>query len=93
MNLVMYALLEPTAPFIGVNDPGNFPVYVNFATKAAIKMTDKQFERDKNYYLSFCQHKLGVFLHARLHHRRPILGLQHTKHDEMELVNERALNH
>jgi hypothetical protein len=48
-----YALLKPTVPFIGVNDPGNFPVYAYFATKATMKMTDKQFEHDKNYYLSF----------------------------------------
>jgi hypothetical protein len=63
MNLVMYAFLEPTAPFVGVNDPGKFPVYANFASKAAIKMTDKQFKRDKLLSL-FCQHKLGMFLHA-----------------------------
>jgi hypothetical protein len=54
MDPVMYALLKPTAPlFIGVNNPGNFPVYANFAPEAAIKMTDKQFKRDKNYFLSF----------------------------------------
>ncbi len=46
MDLVMYVLLKPTAPFVGVNNPGDFPVYANFATEAAIKMTDKQFERD-----------------------------------------------
>jgi hypothetical protein len=53
MDPVMYALLELTAPFVGIINPGNFPVYANFATKAAIKMTVKQFECDKNYYLSF----------------------------------------
>jgi hypothetical protein len=53
MDPVMCALLKPTAPFVGINNPGNFPVYANFATEAAIKMTDKQFECDKNYYLSF----------------------------------------
>jgi hypothetical protein len=53
MDPVMYALLELTAPFANVVDPGNFPVYTNFATKAAIKMTDKKFKGDKNYYLSF----------------------------------------
>ncbi len=57
----MYALLEPTAPFVGVNDPDNFPVYANFATKAAIKMTDKQFKRDKNYYLSFANINWACF--------------------------------
>jgi hypothetical protein len=49
MDPVMYALLEPTAPFISINDPGNIPVYANFTTKAVIKMTDNQFKRDKNY--------------------------------------------
>jgi hypothetical protein len=53
MDPVMYALLEPTAPFVGVNKPGNFPVYANFATEATIKMTDKQFKCDKYYYFSF----------------------------------------
>jgi hypothetical protein len=48
-----YALIEPTTPFVLVADPGDFPVYNKFATKAAIKMTDKRFEHDKNYYLSF----------------------------------------
>jgi hypothetical protein len=48
---VMYVLLEPTAPFVGINNPGNFPVYANFATKAAIKMTDKQFKGEKKCYL------------------------------------------
>ncbi len=50
---VMYVLLEPTVPFAGINNPGDFLVYANFATEAAIKMTDKQFKHDKNYYLSF----------------------------------------
>jgi hypothetical protein len=53
MDPVMYALLKPTAPFASIGDPGDFPVYTNFATKATIKMTDKEFERDKIYYLFF----------------------------------------
>ncbi len=53
MDPVMYELIKPTTPFILVANPGNIPVYNNFATEAAIKMTNKQFERDKNYYLSF----------------------------------------
>ncbi len=53
MDPVMYALLEPTVPFASIGDPGDFPMYTNFATKAAINMTDKQFERDKIYYLLF----------------------------------------
>jgi hypothetical protein len=53
MNLVMYALIKPTTLFVLVADPGNFPVYNNFATKAAIKMTNKRFERDKKILLLF----------------------------------------
>jgi hypothetical protein len=53
MDPVMYTLLEPTALFASIGNPGNFPVYANFVTKAAIKMTDKQFKHDKIYYLSF----------------------------------------
>ena len=53
MDLVMYALLRPTTPFVAVVDPGEYAIYVNFATKAAMKLTDKIFEQNKNYYLSF----------------------------------------
>jgi hypothetical protein len=53
MDPVMYALLKPTTPFTAVVDPGEYAVYANFATEAAMKMTDKIFERNKNYYLSF----------------------------------------
>jgi hypothetical protein len=53
MDPVMYALIKPTTPFALVANPGNFPAYNNVATKAAIRMTGKQFKRDKHYYLSF----------------------------------------
>jgi hypothetical protein len=43
MDPVMYALLEPTTPFIAVADPGEYAIHANFATKAAMKMTDKIF--------------------------------------------------
>ncbi len=43
----MYALLKPTTPFTAVVDPGKYAVYANFATEAAMKMTDKIFEQDK----------------------------------------------
>jgi hypothetical protein len=33
MDPVMYALIKPTTPFVLVADPGNFPMYNNFATK------------------------------------------------------------
>jgi hypothetical protein len=53
MDPVMYASLELTMPFVALVDPGEYAQYPNFATKAAMKMTDKIFERNKNYYLSF----------------------------------------
>jgi hypothetical protein len=53
MDPDMYVLINPTTPFVLVADPGNFPMYNNFTTKPAIKMTDKQFKCNKNYYLSF----------------------------------------
>jgi hypothetical protein len=46
-------LLEPTTPFAAVTDPGDFAVYQNFSTDAAIRMTDKVFAHNKIYYLSF----------------------------------------
>ena len=53
MDPVMYTLLEPTMPFAAVTVPGDFTVYQNFATNAAIRMTNKIFACNKNYYLSF----------------------------------------
>jgi hypothetical protein len=53
MGPVMQVLIEPTTPFVLVADSSNYPLYNNFATEAAIKMTNKRFEHDKNYYLSF----------------------------------------
>ncbi len=53
MDQVMYVLIKPTTPFVLVVNPGDFLVYNNFATKAAIKIADKHFKRDKNYYLLF----------------------------------------
>jgi hypothetical protein len=51
IDLVMYALIKLPMSFVLVTDPGIFPTYNNFATKAAIKMTNKRFKRDKNYLL------------------------------------------
>jgi hypothetical protein len=53
MDPVMYALLKPTMPFVAVVDTGEYAIHANFSTKAAMKMTDKIFEHNKNYYLSF----------------------------------------
>ncbi len=85
MEPVMYKLLEPTVPFANNGNPGNFPVYTNFATKAVLKMIDKQFKLH--------QHQSSVLPHAWLQHCRPIQGVQHTKHDGKELINEHLLNH
>jgi hypothetical protein len=61
MDPVIYALLEPTTPFTAVVDPGEYAIYANFATEAAMKMTDKIFERNKNYYLSFVNIRRACF--------------------------------
>jgi hypothetical protein len=53
MDPVMYALIKLTAPFVLLPGPGNFPLCNNIATEAVIKMNDKRFKQDKNYYLSF----------------------------------------
>jgi hypothetical protein len=50
MNPVMYTLLEPT-PFGVIIDPGPFAMYANFAMEAAIKMANKIFNQNKNYFL------------------------------------------
>jgi hypothetical protein len=65
MNPVMYALIKPAMPFILVANPGNFPMYNIFATKAAIKMTNKQFERDKKLLRLICEHQQSMLLHAQ----------------------------
>jgi hypothetical protein len=36
MDLVMYALIEPTMSFVLVANPGNFSLHNNFPTKAVI---------------------------------------------------------
>ena len=61
MDLIMYALLKPTTPFAAVTNPGNFVVYQNFATNATIRMTNKVFSRNKNYYLSFIKINRACF--------------------------------
>jgi hypothetical protein len=45
--------LNQLRPFVAVVDPGEYAIYANFATKAAMNMTDKIFEHNKNYHLSF----------------------------------------
>ena len=53
MDPIMYALLGPTTPCATVTNPGNFVDYQNFATNTAIRMTNKVFARNKNYYHFF----------------------------------------
>jgi hypothetical protein len=48
----MYALLK-TVPFAIPINPGNTPIYTQFATPLHMKMADAIFLRNKNYYLSY----------------------------------------
>jgi hypothetical protein len=48
----MYALLE-AVPFAIPINPGNMPIYTQFATPSHMKMADAIFLRNKNYYLSY----------------------------------------
>ncbi len=48
----MYSLLE-AVPFTIPINPGNTPIYMQFATPVHIKMADAIFLRNKNYYLSY----------------------------------------
>ncbi len=48
----MYALLK-TVPFAIPINPGNMPIYTQFATPSHIKMADAIFLCNKNYYLSY----------------------------------------
>jgi hypothetical protein len=51
MDPAVYALIEPNA-FVVPADPGLAPLYISFATPAAIKMVDATFKQDKNYFVS-----------------------------------------
>jgi hypothetical protein len=48
----MYALLE-AVPFAIPINPGDTPIYTQFATPSHMKMADAIFLRNKNYYLSY----------------------------------------
>jgi hypothetical protein len=48
----MYALLEAVPSAIPIN-PGNMPIYMQFATPLHMKMADAIFLGNKNYYLSY----------------------------------------
>jgi hypothetical protein len=48
----MYTLLEAVPFNIPIN-PGNTPIYTQFATPSHMKMADTIFLRNKNYYLSY----------------------------------------
>jgi hypothetical protein len=61
MDQVIYTLLKPTMPFAAVVDPGKYAQYANTATEAAMKMTNKIFEHNKNYYLSFVNINMACF--------------------------------
>ncbi len=48
----MYALLK-AVPFAIPINPGDMPIYTQFATSSHMKMADAIFLRNKNYYLSY----------------------------------------
>jgi hypothetical protein len=48
----MYALLEAVPCTIPIN-PGDMPIYTQFATPSHMKMADAIFLRNMNYYLSY----------------------------------------
>jgi hypothetical protein len=52
MELNMYLLLE-AVPFAIPINPGDTPVYTQFATPLHMKMADAIFLRNKNYYLFY----------------------------------------
>jgi hypothetical protein len=52
MELNMYALLK-AVPFAILVNPGNTPIYMQFATPSHMKMADAIFLCNKNYYLSY----------------------------------------
>jgi hypothetical protein len=52
MAPAVYALLKPN-PCMVPTDPGAAPVYTPFATLAVMKMIDANFEREKNYFISY----------------------------------------
>jgi hypothetical protein len=56
----MYALLE-VVPFAIPINPGNAPIYTQFATPSHMKMADAIFLRNKNYYLSYKNIKCACF--------------------------------
>ncbi len=52
MELNIYALLKAVLFAIPIN-PGNMPIYTQFATPLHMKMADATFLRNKKYYLSY----------------------------------------
>ena len=53
MDPVMYALIEPT-PFVIPVNPGATPTYgPNFQTQQQMKTTERLWENDRNYFLSY----------------------------------------
>jgi hypothetical protein len=52
MAPAVYALPEPNAFMVHTN-PGVAPIYTPFAMPAVIKMIDANFEREKNYFLTY----------------------------------------
>jgi hypothetical protein len=52
MDPMMFALIE-LSPFVVPPDPGDVPVYSNFAALQVLKTINKPWEKAKNHYLSY----------------------------------------
>jgi hypothetical protein len=60
MDLTMCALIE-LSPFVTPPDPGNVPVYPNFAAPQVLKTINKFWENARNYYLSYINISCACF--------------------------------
>jgi hypothetical protein len=69
MDPMIYALIELSL-FVAPPDPGNVPVYPNFAALQVLKTINKLWENAKKYYLSYintsraCFHMLNENMHT-----------------------------
>jgi hypothetical protein len=52
MDLRMYVLIK-LSPFVAPPDPGNVPIYPNFAVRQVLKTINTLWENAGNYYLSY----------------------------------------
>jgi hypothetical protein len=60
IDLTRYALLDPT-PFFALLNLGDVPVYSEFATNTVTKTIDREFESNKNCYMSYSNISCALF--------------------------------